>query len=127
LVFGERRSTVTDTLTKHLQDWINLVLAACLFIAPWVLGYTEEPMAAWTSFISAIVVGGVALAAIVAFTEWEEWLSFALGIWVVLAPWVLGFTGVTLAVWTHVILGVLVAAIAAWEIWQVHHAPHVTA
>ena len=110
--------------TKRLQDGINLVLAACLFVSPWVLGFAGEPIAAWTAWASAVVIGVLAVAAIVAFTEWEEWVNLALGIWVVLAPWILGFTGVTYALWAHVVLGLLVAAVAAWELWQVRHEPH---
>jgi hypothetical protein len=110
--------------TKRLQDGINLVLAACLFVSPWMLGFVGEHVAAWTTWASAVVIGVLAVAAIVAFTEWEEWVNLALGIWVVLAPWILGFTGVTSALWAHVVLGFLVAAVAAWELWQVRHEPH---
>jgi hypothetical protein len=109
---------------KRLQDWVNLVLAGCLFISPWVFGYADLQMAAWTAWASAVVIGVLALAAIVAFTEWEEWANLVLGIWVVLAPWFLGFTGVAAALWVHVVFGVLIAAIAAWELWQVRHSPH---
>jgi hypothetical protein len=42
----------------------------------------------------------------------------------VLAPWGLGFTGVAAALWAHVVFGILIAAIAAWELWQVRHSPH---
>ena len=49
-----------------------------------------------------MVIGVLAVAAIVAFTEWEEWVNLALGVWVFLAPWVLSFTGVTYALWAHV-------------------------
>ncbi|TIU05875.1 MAG: hypothetical protein E5W39_09735, partial [Mesorhizobium sp.] len=27
---------------KKAQDWINLILAACLFISPWVIGFAAE-------------------------------------------------------------------------------------
>jgi hypothetical protein len=109
--------------TKRLQDWINLVLAACLFVSPWVLGFAGEQVAAWTAWASAVVIGVLAVAAIVMFTEWEEWMNLALGMWVVLAPWVLGFTGLAYALWAHVALGLLVAAVAAWELWLVRHEP----
>src|ERR1700761_8063120 len=91
---------------KRLQDGINLVLAACLFLSPWVLGFMGVQVAARTAWISAVVIGALAIAAIVAFTEWEEWLNLALGVWVILAPWILGFAGVTHAVWAFVVLGV---------------------
>ncbi len=36
--------------TKRLQDGINLVLAACLFVSPWVLGFAGEQVAARTAW-----------------------------------------------------------------------------
>ena len=64
---------------------------------PGRLASLAQQVAAWTAWVSAVVIGALAVAAIVAFTEWEEWVNLALGIWVVLAPWILGFTGVTYA------------------------------
>ena len=95
-----------------------------LFVSPWVLGYAGAHVAAWTAWVSAVVIGALAVAAMVAFTEWEEWVNLALGIWVVLAPWILSFTGVTHAVWAHVVLGNLDYRHRSRELWQVRHEPH---
>ncbi|MBP1847376.1 hypothetical protein J2046_005660 [Rhizobium petrolearium] len=50
-----------------------------------------------------------------------------LGIWAVVAPWVLGFSTVTAAMWAHVIAGIVVAALAAGSIWFSHNSPLSTA
>src|SRR5262245_45022791 len=113
--------------TKRLQDWINLVLAGLLFISPWVLGFVDEPRAAWNACVVAVVIAGLALAAVTAFAEREEWINLALGLGAAGWPWLLGFVGVASATWAHVVLGLLVAAVAAWELWQVRHPPQVTA
>ena len=113
---------------KRPQDWINLVLAVLLFISPWALGFVGERIPAWHACIAAVVIAGIALAAIAAFAEWEEWINLVLGIWVAISPWVLGFAGIANAMWAHLVLGVLVALAAAWELWQVRHEqPHATA
>jgi hypothetical protein len=39
------------------------------------------------------------------------------------SPWVLGFAANVNAMWTHVIMGVLVAAMSAWAIWGHRHTP----
>lgn len=39
------------------------------------------------------------------------------GLWTVAAPWVIGFSAVATAMWTHVIVGVVVAALAAGSLW----------
>lgn len=112
---------------KHPQDWANLVLAVLLFVSPWVLGFSAVQYAAWNAWISGVVIAALAIGALSAFQEWEEWLNLIVGIWVVAAPWVLGFAAMAAAMWTHVVIGLLVVAAAAWEIWEVRHRPQATA
>ncbi len=102
-------------------DIVNLITAVALFFAPWMLGFAAEKPAAWTAWLSAAAIGVVALAAILAFAEWEEWVNLVLGVWTVVSPWVVGFAGVTTAMWTHVIIGLVVAALAATQLWVVRH------
>src|SRR5437879_2535061 len=111
--------SVEKVKVEHPQDWLNLALAALLFVSPWVLGFPAETAAAWTAWVTGIVIGILAVAAIVQFAEWEEWANLVLGLWLVVAPWIVGFTTVIMARWTHVVLGILVAAIAASEVWSV--------
>jgi uncharacterized membrane protein HdeD (DUF308 family) len=112
---------------KHPQDWANLVLGALLFLSPWVLGYTADQHAHWNAWISGVVIAVIAIGALSMFQEWEEWLNLIAGIWVVVAPWILGFAAITAAMVTHVVIGLLVAAAAAWEIWEVRHRPQAAA
>jgi len=111
----------TSKEVERFLDWGNLVLAACLFIAPWVLNFVDQTTAAWSAWIAAVVIGGMAVLALIWFAEWEEWINVVLGVWVAIAPWVLGFYAVTAATWSHVILGVLIAALAAWRGWTAHY------
>lgn len=98
--------------TQRWQDWLNVLLGAWLAVSPFLLGYTSTPAAMWT----AMIVGGLVL--VLAFFElgdgpvWEEWATFLLGAWAVLAPWVLGFSGLGTPVWNMVIVGVLIAGLA---------------
>ena len=108
--------------TNHLQDWVNLILAVCLFVSPWVLNYAGDPMAARTAWVSAVLVGVLAVAAIFAFTEWEEWANLTLGVWIAASPWAIGFAGNGIAVRGDIVLGVLIAVVAGWELWDEHYA-----
>lgn len=48
-------------------------------------------------------------------------------IWLVIAPWILDFASHVDAMWTHVVLGLLVAAISAWALWDERQNPHAPA
>ena len=112
---------IMTKMVERFPDEINVVLAALLFVSPWVFSYTGESLAAWSAWIGGGVVAILAIAALVRFAEWEEWINVALGVWLVIAPWVLGFSAVAAAMWSHVILGVVIAALAAWRAWSAHH------
>jgi SPW repeat-containing protein len=106
---------------------VNFIAGLCLLFAPWVLGFTAETHAAWNAWIVGVVVALVALGALFAFSEWEEWVNLVLGLWAIISPWALGFTGVSAAAMTHIILGLIVAILAAVEIWFTHNRPLSTA
>ncbi|HET7035272.1 MAG TPA: SPW repeat protein [Thermomicrobiaceae bacterium] len=44
-------------------------------------------------------------------------INLILGLWLIIAPFVLGFSGQTHSEWNSVIIGILVATIAAIRIW----------
>ncbi len=110
---------------KRAQDWANLVLAVCLFLSPWVIGFATEAAPTWNAWIAGIVLGALAVATLSAFAEWEEWANMVIGLWLIVSPWLLGFMANVNAMWTHVILGLLVAAISAWAVWDYRHHSHV--
>ena len=104
-------------------DWITLVLAICLFISPWVIGFTAAMVPAWNAWIVGVLLGALALATLSVFAEWEEWVSAVLGLWLIVSPWLLGFKADTHVMATHVVLGVLVVVASAWAVWDFRH-PH---
>jgi len=107
---------------ESFLDVVNLVLGAWLFLTPWVFGFAGGH-AGWSAWILGAVIALVALAALTAFAEWEEWVNLLLGLCVIAAPWALGFEGNGTAARTHVIVGIIVAVLAAVELWLVHGKP----
>ena len=45
------------------------------------------------------------------------WVEFTMGIWVVVSPWVLGFSEIVPALWSCTISGVLIAVISLWQLF----------
>jgi hypothetical protein len=98
-----------------------LICGVLLFISPWVFRFTGEMNAARTAWVGGVVIAVMGIAALVQFSEWEDWIALIAGILVVISPWVLGFAALTYAMWTCVILGIIVALASISEIWMVHN------
>src|SRR5262245_53381053 len=103
-----------------LCDVANLILGLFLLLSPWIVGYSGRPVQ--NAVISGAVIAILSITALSAFAQWEEWLNLLLGLWVLVSPWVLAFQGTTAAT-VHVVVGILVAVLAAIELWLVQRSP----
>jgi ABC-type uncharacterized transport system permease subunit len=74
--------------------------------------------AMWNLTIDGAAVVAFALFATLAFNAWQEWVNMALGIWLLISPWVLAFHASEALRWNSVIAGALIAALAAWVLVQ---------
>ena len=114
----------TNSIVARLQ----LLLGAALFGAPWVLAFAGEAAAAWTAWISGAAIAIVGLANFAEDTQhWPGWANLVLGIWALVAPWIVQFAGVEPATWTHAVIGVLVAASSIFELYGQNWTPRVRA
>ena len=105
---------------------INIVVAVLglvLFLSPWLVGFREVQAATWNTWICGLVIAGLAVLAVTELQEWQEWVNAAFGLWTAAAPWILGFAGSVTAMWTHVVVGLVVAVLAAVEVWLIHNSP----
>ena len=44
--------------------------------------------------------------------KWQDWANLVLGLWLVLSPWILGFSGTSSATWNAVLLGLAVGPLS---------------
>lgn len=98
---------------QRWQDWVNLVLGVWLFLSPW-FGIGVGAGAAWNSWIFGAVIAVMSVWALSNPQRWEEWVNLVVGVWVLIAPFVLLFTAQTGATWNHIIVGIVVAVDAIW-------------
>ncbi|WP_246179401.1 SPW repeat protein [Microvirga thermotolerans] len=110
----KHRSELTAT------NILNSILAVFLFFSPWLVGFRDVQAATWNAGVCGLAIGLMAALAITELQEWEEWVNAALGLWTAAAPWALGFAGVTTAMWTHVLVGLAAAVLAAVGLWLIH-------
>lgn len=106
----------TKLATKHWQDPLNVILGLWMAGSPWLLSYSDERTAMWNAVVFGLIIAGAELTALFQVRAWEEWASFAIGIWLAISPWVLRFNSIANATWNAVIVGVAVAALALWAL-----------
>ncbi|WP_159588838.1 SPW repeat protein [Chelativorans xinjiangense] len=116
---------------QRWQDWITTLIGFYVFLSPWVIPYffpdsAVTGMAAWSHYVvgAAIVIMGIV--ALASDQLWEEWVEVFLGVWLVIAPWALGFAEMTPFVWNSVIIGVILMALSASTLFTGFNAKSIT-
>jgi len=95
--------------TRRWQDGVILVLGFLLLVSPVVMQYPElTGIAALNSYVFGFTLMVFAAMALFRPQMWEEWINLVLGIWLLIAPIVLGFRSETDAVASHLLVGLLV-------------------
>jgi hypothetical protein len=105
--------------TSNKINWVVAAIGVWEIIAPWVLGYNTLMPAVW----NAVIVGAVILILAV----WSalsnspttvralDWINAILGGWLIIAPFVLGYSTFTVAaLWNPIIVGIVVAVLEVW-------------
>jgi len=103
-------------------DAANLILGVILFFSPWMFSFYSGAQSQ-NAYLFGIVIAALSIAALTAFAVWEEWLNLIVGLWVIVSPWVLGFSAAQHAMTVHVLIGILVAVLAGVELWFKAHEP----
>ena len=95
------------------QDWASFALGLWLAVSPWALGYANvEAATANAAFLGLAIALGSHFE--VSFdVNTVEWFNMAAGLWLVLAPFLLGFGAEGLATANSIAVGTLVAALAS--------------
>lgn len=100
-------------------SWTNLVLGLWLIIAPFSLAYAGVTAAVYEDVILGIVIASLALwwalgseADSMAYVSWTVALG---GLWVLIAPFALGYSATTAAAYNDVIVGLAVLILAIWR------------
>jgi hypothetical protein len=100
-------------MSTKWQDWASFALGLWLAVSPWIAGYAEHPAATG----NAVAVGLVlALAShfecVACDTAPAEWLNFAVGLWLICAPFMLEFPASKVATVNSIAVGAFVVALA---------------
>jgi SPW repeat len=100
---------------------IRLICAAIMFGSLWAFDLAQTPT--WNLGICGYAMLTASLAALVAEADWEPRANLWLGVWILAAPWVLGFSHETGATLVHLVGGGLVSLLSALEVWSGDRSP----
>jgi hypothetical protein len=99
---------------KHWQDPVAAVLGVWLVASPWVLGFQGQVPAKIATVILGVLLIASSIGEMALPEAWEEWLDLGLGLLLLSAPWLSGFSDVVIATQNAVVCGLLVLALALW-------------
>jgi hypothetical protein len=105
------------------EDWGGMLLGALIIASPWFPIQDEtvkagQQMIILNTVAIGLVVFGLAQLEYVALQRWEEVIAILVGLWLIVSPYVLGYSGEGFLRLYHTSLGVLVALLAALQLWQ---------
>ncbi|HWI80993.1 SPW repeat protein [Ramlibacter sp.] len=100
---------------KHWQDSGNAVLGLWLAFSPLVLGFHNEVTDMGNTVLVGVLLLAAALGGMFVPRAWEDWTETALGGWLAIAPWAVGFTS-TAATVNALVVGLIVLTLALWAL-----------
>lgn len=106
-----------ETMKSHniarFSGW-NVALGIWVLISPFVLGHSQSNAFLWNNIVLGIVIGILALVRSSGADPrgGTSWLNVLLGIWLIISPFVLGFSHLLAPLWNNVIVGIVVALVA---------------
>lgn len=107
------------------QDWMIPLIGLWLVAAPFLMNYEGGygSAAARNSAVVGAALIAVPLVGLVGRLSKREWIVLALGVWLILSPFVLGYVEAEVAVWNAIITGIVVTVAAAARVRAIGKAP----
>ena len=104
------------------EDWCGMLVGALIVASPWFPVSNQAVAADQIVILNAVAVGlvvfGLAQLEYVALQRWEEVVTIVAGLWLIVAPYVLGYSGEGFLRLYHTSLGVVVVLLATLQLWQ---------
>ncbi len=101
-----------------ILSWIIAVVGLWEIVAPFILGYTAVGAAMWDAIIIGVVILVLGVWAALANEEGTiktlNWINAVLGLWLIIAPFILAYSSTVTAMWNDIIVGIVVLVLGVW-------------
>jgi hypothetical protein len=101
---------------RRWQDWASFALGLWLAVSPWLADYAAHDVATANAAICGLALALTAHFGFSCDHLSTEWLNLGAGLWLVVAPFVLGFDGHSVATVNSVAVGLFVGVLSAWAL-----------
>jgi len=108
--------TPPTTEMRRWQDWATFALGLWLAVSPWLADYAAHDVATANAAVCGLALAVVAHFGFSCDHASCEWLDLAGGLWLVAAPFALGFESNHVAAVNAIAVGVFVAFLSAWAL-----------
>lgn len=111
---------------RSWEDWFGMLLGVLIVLSPWLTGepnlgfgqLSEPGLAILCTVIVGVLVFGLAQMEYIVLQRWEEGCEMTLGLWLIVSPYLLGYSGDGMLRFWHTGLGAVVVLLAALKLWQ---------
>jgi hypothetical protein len=105
---------------KRSRDWVIALLGLWMLVSPRVLHFVGsiQSDAIWNAWVvgAAIILATAGSRFVVEiWSPWQDGTNAALGLWLMVSPWALGFAAHMTARTNSIAVGFLVAVLALWS------------
>jgi hypothetical protein len=110
----ERYDLASERPTMQVVDGLVLLSGIYLALSPWIVGFTDRQGLTINNLVVGLLVAALALGFHAAFgrTHGLAWVLPVLGVWTIVAPWVIrGDQATTGSIWSNVLVGILITAL----------------
>ncbi|GAB3153282.1 SPW repeat protein [Microbispora hainanensis] len=100
-----------STVPAQIMDGVTFLAGIYLAISPWIVGFSGFGGLAINNLIVGLTVAALAMCCASAFgrTYGVSWVVPVLGVWTIIAPWVIsGRPATTATIWDNVVTGAII-------------------
>ncbi len=116
--YRTRKYRFQDDLDQgSVASALNVLAGIWLIVSPWIYTVASaQNGGVWNSVIVGIVITFFAASRFLgSYDRTLSWLNALLGLWMIVSPWVYGYSGASGFTWNSVIVGIIVAILGTWS------------
>ncbi|MDH2342268.1 SPW repeat protein [Bradyrhizobium sp. SSUT77] len=105
------------------EDWCGMVLGALIVASPWFpiqehSAIGGQQMIIVNTVAIGLVVFGLSQLEYVALQRWQEVATIVVGLWLIVSPYMLGYSGEGFLRVYHTSLGAVAVVLGVLQLWQ---------